>query len=333
MVNIFRAIVFSIICLSSVTFAEDGKTLDVESLKQELVQVAQKVQDYESRIFELDEELILLEATLAERKGLLKKHYKNLPPLLSALLRMVIFAPKGVSEMSKVPISQVHSSILIHSITAQAKDLMLFLQQEVADLTVLKRKLENHFELMNNETSGLHSSKQDLETLLGAMPRPTKKVKSLIQPGDSVSTLSELVRALPKPENMAKSLVFSLVLPVRGKPIETFGKKHYGDYSKGVLIETLKGAQVVSPVDGRVSYSGNFRGYGNLLIIDHGKGYYVLLTGIEKIYSYVGQELISGEPIGTMDPENKNKIYVEVRVNGDAIDPKIWLPRAKKKVT
>ena len=83
-------------------------------------------------------------------------------------------------------------------------------------------------------------------------------------------------------------------------------------------------AQVTSPFDGSVIFAGPFRGYGNLIIIDHGQGYLTLLAGLESMDVDVGQMLLAGEPVGQMPDSKEAKLYVELRHNNHPIDPMAW---------
>ena len=75
-----------------------------------------------------------------------------------------------------------------------------------------------------------------------------------------------------------------LPLPVSGKRIRSFGDNNkIGSRSKGMVIETRPNAQVTAPSDGWIVYAGKFRRYGNLLIINAGGGYHILLAGMERI--------------------------------------------------
>ena len=90
-------------------------------------------------------------------------------------------------------------------------------------------------------------------------------------------------------------------MPVVGKLKRRYGETdEYGAASKGILIETRPGGQVVAPFDGRIEFAGPFRGYGQILIIEHGDGYHSLLAGLERIDGEVGQWLVAGEPVGIM---------------------------------
>lgn len=127
----------------------------------------------------------------------------------------------------------------------------------------------------------------------------------------------------------------NLPYPARGHLAAQFGQAtDVGTTHKGVTIETRPGAQVISPYDGQVAFAGPFRGYGLLLIIDHGEGYHTLLAGMSRIDSLVGQRLMSGEPVGVMaNTEGKPALYFELRRNGQPVNPLPWLTARKDKVS
>ena len=122
--------------------------------------------------------------------------------------------------------------------------------------------------------------------------------------------------------------------PARGHVVIHFGQAGDGGLpAKGITVETRPGAQVVAPYDGDVVFAGAFRGYGLLLIIEHGEGYHTLLAGMARIDSTVGQRLVAGEPVGVMDvSEDKPLLYVELRHSGQPINPLPWLMARKSKV-
>ena len=115
-------------------------------------------------------------------------------------------------------------------------------------------------------------------------------------------------------------------LPAKGKITERYGDlTSAGLHAKGITLQTRKGAQVVSPNDGVVLFAGSFKGYGNLLIIEHAEGYHTLLSGMEKMEAFEGQSLLAGEPVGTMEKKGTPDLYVEMRKNGQPINPLRWL--------
>ena len=86
-------------------------------------------------------------------------------------------------------------------------------------------------------------------------------------------------------------------------------------------------AQVIAPYDGSVVFSGPFKGYGNLIIIEHGKGYVSLLAGLSSTDTQIGQNLLAGEPVGIMPDNNSAKLYMEIRKDQNPINPEPWLEK------
>lgn len=130
--------------------------------------------------------------------------------------------------------------------------------------------------------------------------------------------------------------------PALGTPVRHFGGPDgYGGTSKGAAIETREGAQVISPADGWVVYADEFRGYGQLLIINAGGGYHILLAGMRRIDVSLGQFVLAGEPVAVMGEaskagggtrEGRPVLYVEFRKDGQPIDPDPWWSEVPEKV-
>lgn len=137
--------------------------------------------------------------------------------------------------------------------------------------------------------------------------------------------------------------------PARGRILTHFGDPtDTGGQSKGLVLETRPGAQVVAPFDGRIAFEGPFRSYGQILIIEHGGGYHTVLAGLDRVDAVVGQWLLAGEPVGSMapvgapiyalksaeggtgdiSPAGRPKLYLELRRNGQPVDPVPWFGTA-----
>jgi len=120
-----------------------------------------------------------------------------------------------------------------------------------------------------------------------------------------------------------------ILFPARGKVVEQFSLAavESGGKNRGITIQTRPSAQVVAPYDGQVVFAESFRGYGLLLIIEHSDGYHTLIAGMTRIDAAVGQKLLAGEPVGVMgiDDGAKPALYVELRHNGQPINPLPWL--------
>lgn len=117
-----------------------------------------------------------------------------------------------------------------------------------------------------------------------------------------------------------------LTKPVSGIKVTDYGQMiSKGVTSKGIAYKTRSKAQVTALFDGTVIFSGPFKGYGNIIIVEHGDGYLSLLAGLGSIDCDVGQMLLAGEPVGTMPEGNNTKLYVEIRKDRHPINPSPWI--------
>jgi septal ring factor EnvC (AmiA/AmiB activator) len=147
--------------------------------------------------------------------------------------------------------------------------------------------------------------------------------------------------ALKDPARLSPAIAFAsarglLAFPVNGSKIRDFGGSDgAGGVEKGISLATRAGAQVTTPCDGWVVYAGPFRSYGQLLILNAGGGYHVLIAGVERISVNIGQFVLTGEPVATMGSTSQVAsilattasqpvLYVEFRKDGTPIDPGPW---------
>lgn len=166
-------------------------------------------------------------------------------------------------------------------------------------------------------------------------PGKTTKV-ALLSPG-------RLKPALPFAQTRGR-----LARPVSGREVRAFGgEDQFGAKSKGMSIATRKNAQVTSPVDGWIAYADDFRTYGQLLIINAGGGYHILLAGMKRIDVGVGQFVLAGEPVAVMGAAARGNsgrakrpvetmpgqtLYVEFRKDGQSINPAPWWAKSPERV-
>ena len=152
---------------------------------------------------------------------------------------------------------------------------------------------------------------------------------------------------LPKdPARLAPAVAFAstkgtLTAPVGGAmPLRRFGEDDgLGGTEKGTLFTARTGATVSAPADGWIAFAGPYRSFGQLLILNAGGGYYIVLAGMDRVNVTSGQFVLAGEPVGAMgDGSNKTAaavalgaaqpvLYVEFRKDGATIDPGPWWAR------
>jgi septal ring factor EnvC (AmiA/AmiB activator) len=150
------------------------------------------------------------------------------------------------------------------------------------------------------------------------------------KPGSKLKPLAELP---PVPDRGFASQKGRMSLPVRGEIVETYGKHKHPDFdsytfSKGLSISAGSGSDIKSIYDGSVIFADYFKGYGNMIIIDHGGGYFSLYAHAARILKKVGAEIARNETVATVGDSDSSRgplLYFEIRHQGKPVDPAGWV--------
>ncbi|MBD8556834.1 murein hydrolase activator EnvC [Rhizobium sp. CFBP 8762] len=153
----------------------------------------------------------------------------------------------------------------------------------------------------------------------------------------------ELARTtVPDKNRIAPAYVFSdlkkkLPLPAAGTPVRNFGDEDgTGHPSQGMMLETGADGLVTAPSDGWVVFAGSFRSYGQMVILNAGDGYHLVLSGMERVSVSQGQFVVAGEPIAVMGAKrvasatalpletDRPTLYIEFRKDGKPVDSRPW---------
>jgi septal ring factor EnvC (AmiA/AmiB activator) len=150
--------------------------------------------------------------------------------------------------------------------------------------------------------------REELAALPGPVMRPAR-------PGDTAAP------ALPQPAVLAARPALAFILPAQGRLVAGFGEESAGTgRSRGIAIATTPAAQIVAAAPGRVAYAGAYRGYGQIVIVDHGGGWTSLVTGLAQLSARVGDAVVAGSPLGTTGPA-RGVVSFELRRAGEPVNP------------
>lgn len=266
--------------------------------------------------------------------------------ILIGELQMLAKVSEGISsqreslslDLASLAQDEERLNLLLEEKRQLASGITTDLAQESAKAAELAAKANSLNELISSLETQISSVRKATEAARIADEERKQRESERIaeakkfQSDEAFSDAGRIAPAIAFDE--AKSL---LPYPVGGTLLTDYGERdELGDAHQGLSLESFANARVVSPTDGWIVYAGPFRSYGQLLIINAGAGYHIVLAGMEKINVSPGQFVIVGEPIGTMGSQQlaslgqvdvsttKPILYVEFRKDGKAIDPTPW---------
>jgi murein hydrolase activator len=149
------------------------------------------------------------------------------------------------------------------------------------------------------------ATREELESLPGPLLRPAR-------PGDAqISPVADVQSGSAAPPYR---------LPVAGTLVTGLGEvSRSGVRARGLTIATRGSAQVVAPTSGRIVFAAPYRGFGRIVIIDHGRGWTTLITSLAALDVRVGDNVVQGSPIGRTAPERPT-VTVELRKGSQPVD-------------
>lgn len=349
----------------------EAETLAAEigKLRIESVAAAKALHEHEAAVSGLEERLATLAEAEREKLAALQQDRARHEALLMALERVARHPPEGLALSSQTPVDVVRGGLLIAAALPELRNRAQRLETELADLARLREETGRARQQMAARQDALAAEQKQMAELIhrksALQSRIAQRVdigqQRLAQLSAQAADLRELIERLeterkareaellaramsrpPRPEPVppggGKPIAAAkgaLIVPVAGKLVRRWGEPNeVGAAARGLTFTARPGAQAVALWDGRVEFAGPFRGYGQILIIEHGDGYHSLLAGLERIDVAVGQMLVAGEPVGIVKSgEGKPSLYLELRRHGQPIDPLPWLSLRDEKVT
>jgi len=216
------------------------------------------------------------------------------------------------------------------------------LEKQKQEKSKVVKNLSQQITAQRNEIDKLKRDEKNLsnlvERLAKIIPKTIKKKHSRIASKNNEPNEEQPTQANTKneetPTNAYAGSDFAnlrgkLHLPVRGEVTNRFGasREDTGVSWKGLFIKAPEGNDVKTVADGRVVFADWMRGFGNLIIVDHGSGYMSLYGNNQAVLKHVGDEVDAGDTIasvGNSGGNESNGVYYELRLNSQPFDPLSW---------
>jgi septal ring factor EnvC (AmiA/AmiB activator) len=321
------------------------KSLDKK--QKELNTYSKRIKKFKAATYNLGKEIISLDKKISKRKKYLKDRLRSLYKQRYGGAALVLVSAKDYSDL-------IRKSRYISLIAYQDEKMVIAYNREMNDLgnkkismetlqqtletnkrNALKKKQEMQHDRRKKERllSTIRSKRSSYEKALKELEKSSKKLRDMIKKLEK--------RSLPKAVTGRgfRSWKRRLPWPVKGKIVVPYGK--YKDskfnitvFKNGIEIKPQKGYSPKAVVAGRVVYSDWFKGYGKILILDHGSGYHTLYGHMSEIFHSTGDIIKQGTTlgkIGTSEMLNMRTLYFEVRYKGKPLDPMKWLKKKRRK--
>ncbi|MBD3218785.1 MAG: peptidoglycan DD-metalloendopeptidase family protein [candidate division Zixibacteria bacterium] len=261
----------------------------------------------------------------------LKGFYINYQPAPAA-----IFSAGDIQKAAR----QLHYFKTTVDFMKSQLDSISHLKTELEDnqerLISMRRQTEKLMERKNVEESVLEMRRKDKSRLLSRIDQDVElKSQYLRETQKDQEQLADLTEKLQSISHVVdfESLKGRLAWPVEGKIVRHFGREYdrttnTETFSPGIQIKVSSGTEVAASAAGTVAHAGYLRGYGNMVILDHGRGWYTLYGHLSRITRSIGENIDRGEIIGYSGESGSNLgpvLFFGVRKGSQSYDPIEWL--------
>lgn len=333
----------------------DTLNAQAKTLREKLIATAAKVQALEAEKTTLDAQVLLLRADEDKLNREFVRDRASVSRLLAVLERLQHDMPPAMIMRPDDASAAVHSSMLLGAslprLYSQAAELAKKLNalrktreelvarraesaKNAAELSVARNQLDQLVAMKEAEASAAQSQYGDLKGKFDTVASQAANLETLLD------RVAELRRKPPSAgvtvvtANDRKSAVLSrdsLLRPVLGPSVSGGMEGVGGTSAPGVTFTAEGGSQVVAPADGEVLFAGPYHKTGRVLILQMAAGYDLVLAGLDRVSVRPGDQLLAGEPVGTLPQIESAKLYMELRRNGKGVDPAPWLMSEPRK--
>ncbi len=332
---------------------------DLSDTKTQLISIADAIQQNENDLKRAEQKIANMKLKKSILEDKLKADRASIASLILALERIRRTPPEAMIAMPETPYKTAQSAMLMGSIIPSVNRHADKLNKNLEMLNSVEKELEQDKSTLISKSKELKSSHEKLSNLL------SKRKKLYMQLSDDIKTrevaiqkislqarnLKDLVKRIDKeekdelkrkkmariPQKNAKTQPKQKIvddgktrLPISGIIRISYKEKDkLGATSKGITMEGRGGSIVVAPMNGKIKFTGSFKRYGNIVVIEHANGYHSLVAGLGEITAIVGAYIKSGEPIGILPNSSlipRPTLYYELRRDGNPINPAVKFP-------
>lgn len=312
---------------------EANETL--KGLREKLIAATESLQNKASEEDRLRDKLDELAHDIATKNGALATQRKKLDDLMEAFMELSRQPPESLFLHTQLTSDYIHRVVLLRALIPRLTQQATAIASDLNELNLERKQMTEQKRLVTAAQVNMESQQRSLDQMIsmrqGLLDRTqeqkdaiAKQLVSLTSEAQNLRQLLEEVAPKHTASALPHALRGSLKWPVSGTLLRGFGSQDAdGVKSEGLTFAAPSGSPVVAPQTGRVVFAGPFKGYGQILILQHEGGYHSFLAGFGRIDAEMGQDVEAGEPLGVLPVKaiGKPELYFEWRHNSEPVDP------------
>jgi len=329
-----------------------------KALQKRTIALARDLQNIDAKRDRLEDRLSELAVSESQLDEALQQDRAAMAKLLAGLQAMQKHPAPAFAVHADDALEAAQGALVMASIVPDMQSRADDLRDRLTELAALRARMDRQSQALIAAEQDAETARAGLDKALAAKAAAENKLRRaargeaaiIARLVDEARDLRDLSRRLQDRHDgtffagsafgKARGL---LPLPVTGQVVGRFGQRNEnGVRQQGLSIMARAGAQINAPYDGLVLYSGPFRQYGEIVIINLADGFQMILAGLAGSGVFVGQEILAGEPIGVLAGDHldraghenhqlgsstsgRSQLYMELRFDGQPIDPSPWL--------
>ncbi|WP_371825126.1 murein hydrolase activator EnvC [Vreelandella aquamarina] len=332
--------------LSATGQARDSAQRELKAVETELAQTHQRLDQLQAERRQLNDETTQLRQHRERLQSEREAQYQALGQQLAALYRL------GPTPQLKLLLNQRDPAEL-DRMQAYLNRLTQARQQRLADIARLDTALADTEQALAERQTRLDTLADELETQSALLAERTEARRGVVNTlddryGSEAERLADLNQSREQAEQQLRAIQAELARlaeptptthitrtqgdlpwPVQGSITASFQRRD-GVHYNGIVIQASEGTAVTAVHSGRVVFADWMRGFGNLLIIDHGDQIMTLYAHLQQFSARPGQQVNRGDAIGRVGNSGgqpQPALYFEVRRGGEPINPQRWIAR------
>ena len=334
--------------LEQVRKRESSILTEIEQTNKQLKVVESDLRKYKIRLANTEARISQIEQEISVSRGTLERHRQWMKRKIRTIhkygrnsdVMLLLLSAGDMSQLIRIGKNLQYITAHEHTVINSYQKNLDNLHEKEKQLTLLKQELVANRAKVLSEEATLAQKMSSKETVLASVKREkSSQTKMLREMEESSKRLREIIRKSEKGEVFAgrgfAALKGRLPWPVDGKVVIPYGSQKDPQFNtpvfrSGTFIESYSGSQAKAVHEGKVVFAEWFKGYGQLVIINHGEGYHSLYGSLSEIFTKVGDIIKERQIVGRVGNSglvNLPGLYFELRYKGKPLNPVQWLQR------